>query len=197
MVGEHGGASKWAKARAVETRSRALAKLVWERRPELALAHGSVDLAVVSYFLRLPSVQMQDYEFATIQRQIALRAAARVLAPEAIPIDRLRKIGAKPKKLVRYPGLKEEYYLYDFVPDEGILGDLGLDASKVITVVRPPPETSEYHAPNDLYAATVRRLADADGEAQAVIIPRTREQGEAARALGAPNLLIPERATRC
>jgi hypothetical protein len=137
---------------------------------------------------------MQDYEFANLQRQIAFRAAARVLAPEAIPIDRLRKIGAKPKKLVRYPGLKEEYYLNDFVPDAGIIGDLGLDASKVITVVRPPPETSEYHAPNDLYAATVRRLVEADGEAQAVIIPRTREQGEAARALGAPNLLIPERA---
>jgi predicted glycosyltransferase len=137
---------------------------------------------------------MQDYEFANLQRQISFRAAARVLAPEAIPVDRLRKIGAKPKKLVRYPGLKEEYYLYDFVPDEGIVGDLGLDPEKVITVVRPPPETSEYHAPNDVYAATLRRLADADGEAQAVIIPRTREQGEAARALGAPNLLIPERA---
>ncbi len=96
--------------------------------------------------------------------------------------------------MVRYPGLKEEYYLYDFTPDEGIIDDLGLDRGKVITVVRPPPETSEYHAPNDIYAATVRRLADADGEAQAVIIPRTRKQGEAARALGAPNLLIPERA---
>ncbi|MFT3863480.1 MAG: DUF354 domain-containing protein [Solirubrobacterales bacterium] len=194
VVGEHGGASRLGKARALESRSRALARLVWEKRPELALAHGSVDLAVVSWLLRLPSVQMQDYEFANLQRQIAFRAAARVLAPEAIPVDRLRKIGAKPKKLVRYPGLKEEYYLYDFVPDEGIIGDLGLDASKVITVVRPPPETSEYHEHNDVYAATLRRLAEADGEVQAVVIPRTREQGEAARALGAANLLIPERA---
>ena len=117
-----------------------------------------------------------------------------MLAPEAIPVDRLRKIGAKQRKLVRYPGLKEEYYLYDFVPDPGIIDDLGLDRTKVIVVVRPPPETSEYHAPNDLYAATVRRLVEADGEVQAVIIPRTDEQGEAARALGAPNLLVPERA---
>jgi predicted glycosyltransferase len=194
VVGEHGGASKLGKARALESRSRALAKVVWERRPELALGHGSVDLAVVSYFLRIHSVQMQDYEFARLQRQIAFRAARRVLAPEAIPVDRLRKLGAKPRKLVRYPGLKEEYYLADFVPDEGILDDLGLDRTKVIVVVRPPPETSEYHAPNDVYAATVRRLAELDGEAQAVIIPRTPEQGEAARALEAPNLLIPAEA---
>lgn len=194
VVGEHGGASRWGKARALESRSRALTKVVWDKRPELALAHGSVDLAVVSWLLRIPAVQMQDYEYANLQRKIAFRWARRVLAPEAIPVDRLRKLGAKPKKLVRYPGLKEEYYLYDFVPDEAIIDDLGLDRTKVITVVRPPPETSEYHAPNDLYGATVRRLAEADGEVQAVIIPRTREQGEQARALGAPNLLIPERA---
>jgi predicted glycosyltransferase len=194
VVGEHGGASRWGKVRALESRSRALTKVVWDKRPELALAHGSVDLAVVSWFLRLPSVQMQDYEFANLQRQIAFRAATRVLAPEAIPVDRLRKIGAKRRKLVRYPGLKEEYYLSDFTPDPGIIDDLGLDRTKVIVVVRPPPETSEYHAPNDLYGATVRWLAEADGEVQAVIIPRTEEQGEAARALAAPNLLVPEQA---
>ncbi|MBS1884250.1 MAG: DUF354 domain-containing protein [Actinobacteria bacterium] len=194
VVGEHGGASRLGKVRALESRSRALTKVVWDRRPELALAHGSVDLAVVSWLLRIPAVQMQDYEFARLQRQVAFRAARRVLAPEAIPVDRLRKIGAKPKKLVRYPGLKEEYYLADFVPDEGIVEGLGLDRTKVIVVLRPPPETSEYHAPNDVYGATVKFLAAADGQAQAVIIPRTPEQGEAARALGAANLLIPDRA---
>jgi uncharacterized protein len=194
VVGEHGGASKLGKARALGSRSKALTKLVWERRPELALAHGSVDLAVVCWLLRIPSVQMQDYEFANLQRKIAFRKARRVLAPESIPVDRLRKVGAKPKKLVRFPGLKEDYYLADFVPDEGIVDDLGLDRTKVITVVRPPPETSEYHAPNDLYGAVVRRLIEADGEVQAVIIPRTTEQGEAARALAAPNLLIPDQA---
>ncbi len=194
VVGEHGGASRWGKARALESRSRALAKVVWDKRPELALAHGSVDLALVCWLLRIPSVQMQDYEFANLQRQVAFRAARRVLAPEAIPVDRLRKIGAKPKKLVRYPGLKEEYYLADFVPDEGVVDDLGLDRGRVIVVLRPPPETSEYHAPNDVYAGTLRRLVEADGKAQAVIIPRTAEQAEAARALAAPNLLIPDRA---
>lgn len=193
VVGEHGGASKLSKARALGGRSARLARLVWRRRPQLALAHGSVDLAAVSAAFLIPSVQMQDYEFANLQRQIAFRAATRVLAPEAIPVDRLRKIGAKPKKLVRYPGLKEEYYLHDFVPDEGIIDGLGLDRGKVITVVRPPPETSEYHAPNDLYGATIRRLAAA-GEAQAVAIPRTEEQGAAVRALGAANLIVPERA---
>ena len=192
-VGEHGGASKLGKLRALGGRSARLARLVWDRRPDLALAHGSVDLAVVSSLFLIPSVQMQDYEFARLQRNVAFRAARRVLAPDSIPVERLKRIGAGPKKLVRYPGLKEEYYLADFEPDPAVLGELGLDREKVLVVVRPPPETSEYHAPNDIYGAAVRRLAAAP-EVQAVVIPRTEEQGAAVRALGAANLIVPGRA---
>ena len=59
------------------------------------------------------------------------------------------------------PGLKEEYYLADFEPDAGVLDELGLDREKVLVVVRPPPETSEYHARNDLYGGAIDRLAAA------------------------------------
>ena len=192
VVGEHGGASKLGKVRALGGRSARLARLVWQRRPDLAIGHGSVDLAVVSAAYRIPSVQMQDYEFAQLQRQIAFRLARRVLAPETIPPERLAKLGAKGEKLVRYPGLKEEYYLAGFEPDAAVLEELGLDREKVLVVVRPPPETSEYHARNDLYAATIERLAAS--EAQAVVIPRTEEQGAAVRARDAANLIVPARA---
>lgn len=192
-VGAHGGASVLGKGRALAGRSASLARIVWDRRPDLALAHGSVDLAVVSAAFRLPSVQMQDYEFAGWQRQIAFRVAHRVLMPDSIPLERLRKIGAKESKLVRYPGLKEEYYLAGFEPDAGVLGELGLDRERVLVVVRPPPETSEYHARNDLYGAAIRRLAEAT-EVQAVVIPRTERQGEEVRRMGAANLIVPERA---
>ncbi len=193
VVGEHGGASRLGKARALGGRSSRLARLVWQQRPQLAIAHGSVDLAVVSASFLIPSVQMQDYEFARLQRNVSFRLARRVLAPDSIPVERLRRIGAREKKLVRYPGLKEEYYLADFEPDAAVLDELGLDREKVLVVVRPPPETSEYHAPNDVYGATVQRLAAAS-EAQAVVIPRTEDQGAAVRALGAANLIVPERA---
>jgi predicted glycosyltransferase len=192
-VGSHGGASVFGKGRALAGRSARLARIVWNRRPDLAIAHGSVDLAVVSSFFRIPSAQMQDYEFAGWQRQIAFRAARKVLMPDSIPLDRLKKIGAKERKLVRYPGLKEEYYLADFQPDAAVLDELGLDREKVLVVVRPPPETSEYHAHNDVYGEAIRHLAAAAG-VQAVVIPRTERQGEEVRALGADNLIVPERA---
>jgi predicted glycosyltransferase len=198
-VGSHGGASALGKGAALAGRSARLARLVRRRRPALAIGHGSVDLAIVSALLRIPSVQMQDYEFAGWQRRISFRVARRVLAPDAIPVERLERIGAKAAKLVRYPGLKEEYYLADFEPDPAVLGELGLDRERVLVVVRPPPETSEYHAPNDLYAAVLKRLvSDRPGTrgpgVQAVVIPRTEQQAEAARALGGANLIVPSRA---
>src|SRR4051794_39778442 len=48
LVGAHGGASILSKARALGGRSSRLARVIWRRRPQLAIAHGSVDLAVVS-----------------------------------------------------------------------------------------------------------------------------------------------------
>jgi len=192
-VGSHGGASVLGKGRALAGRSARLARIVWGRQPDLAIAHGSVDLAVVSLLFRIPSAQMQDYEFAGRQRQIAFRAARRVLMPDSIPLERLRKIGAKERKLVRYPGLKEEYYLADFQPDAAVLEELGLAREKVLVVVRPPPETSEYHARNDLYGEAIRHLATS-AQVQAVVIPRTERQGTEVRAMRAENLIVPERA---
>jgi uncharacterized protein len=192
-VGSHGGASALGKGRALAGRSARLAKIVWGRRPQLAVSHGSVDLALVSTLFRIPSVQMQDYEFAIRQRQIAFRAARRILVPDSIPLERLRRVGAKERKLIRYPGLKEEYYLAGFEPDPAVLGELGLDREKVLVVIRPPPETSEYHAHNDLYGETIRHLAGA-GEAQAVVIPRTERQAADVRSIGAAGLIVPERA---
>ncbi|HEY8083268.1 MAG TPA: DUF354 domain-containing protein [Solirubrobacterales bacterium] len=193
VVGSHGGGSRLGKGRALVGRSARLARLVWAQRPDLAISHGSVDLAIVSALFRIPSVQMQDYEFAGLQRKISFRIARRVLVPDAIPVERLKRIGAAEDKLFRYPGLKEEYYLADFRPDPAVLTDLGLDREKVLVVVRPPPETSAYHARNDLYGRVIRRLASEVG-AQAVVIPRTESQREAVRTLDAANLVVPKQA---
>lgn len=193
VVGAHGGGSWIGKARALAGRSARLAGPVWKFRPDLGIAHGSVDLALVSATFFIPSAQLQDYEFAGLQRQLAFRIAKRVLVPEAIPVDRMAKVGARGDKLVRYPGLKEDYYLAGFEPDPAVLTELGLDRERVLVVVRPPPETSEYHADNPLYDQVIERLA-ATPDVTAVVIPRTPGQGERIRKMDSGNLIVPERA---
>ena len=194
VVGAHGD-STLAKAGALASRSSALRRWARPRRFDLAVGHGSVDLAVVSTLLRVPSAQMQDYEYAGLQRQLAFRAARRVVAPDAIPIAAMRKAGAAASKLVRYPGLKEDYYLADFEPHRAVLAELDLDEGRVLVVLRPPPESSAYHANNPLYDGVLHRVA-AHGNATAVVIPRTEGQREAARqrAAGGEPVVVPERA---
>jgi hypothetical protein len=63
------------------------------------------------------------------------RLATRVLVPDAIPERALARYGIRSPKLIRYPGLKEEYYLADYPPDPGVAGELGLDPGKVIVVL--------------------------------------------------------------
>ena len=190
VVGSHGGASRIGKAVSLGSRSLSLIGPVRRFGPDLAVGHGSVDLALVSKILRTPSVQLQDYEFAGLQRQLAFRAASRVLVPDTIPVERMARIGAGPGKLVRYPGLKEEYYLADFEPDRSVLAQLEIDPGRVLAIVRPPPETSEYHEENPAHEAVMKRLAEADG-VTCVFIPRTDRQAEEAVAMGSENLIVP------
>lgn len=190
VIGRHGGASTAAKGLALARRSSALARWARGRGFGLAFGHGSVDLAVVSTLLRIPSVQMQDYEHAGLQRKLAFRAARRVLAPDAIPVEAMERAGASAEKLFRYPGLKEDYYLAGFEPDLSALDELGLDRERVLAVVRPPPETSAYHADNPVYGAVLDRLAQDQGTV-AVVIPRTEAQGEEVRRRADQSLIVP------
>jgi predicted glycosyltransferase len=80
------------------------------------------------------------------------------------------------KKLHQYPGLKEEYYLSDFEPDESVLQELGLDTANPLYVVRTPPDVSLYHRfENPLFGQVLEHLRD---KGQVVVLPRTQQQRE-------------------
>jgi predicted glycosyltransferase len=197
-IGAHGGGSMFGKGRALAGRSGRLWRWAGSRDFDLALAHGSVDIAVVSRLRRIPLVQMNDYEHAGLQRRISFRGARLVLAPDAIPVEAMERAGARQDRLFRYPGLKEDYYLSDFEPDSGVLEELAIDGEGLLAVVRPPPETSEYHRQNPLYEGVIDRLA---AEATTVVVPRTEEQAARLRERGAGptaadgrRLVVPERA---
>jgi predicted glycosyltransferase len=189
VIGRHRGAKLGAKAVGLADRSYALARFARGRRFDLAIGHGSNDVTVAAFALRIPRTTMFDYEWATVQHTVNCRLGNAVVVPEAIPPQRLDRYGAR-GKLQRYPGLKEEYYLADFEPDPAVLGELGVDPARPLAVVRTPPSVSLYHRfENDLFGDVLRRLRD---QAQVVVLPRVEAQREELRRAG--GFVIPERA---
>ena len=194
VIGRHGGRSRLGKAQALLSRLGALRRFAKDRAFDVALAHGSHELTLSARRLGIPSATTHDYEFASLQHHLGFRAATRVVVPESIPADRLARLGARPPKLVRYPGIKEEYYLADFEPDPSILDRLGVDGAKVVVVLRPPPDVSLYHRhSNPLFPQTLDHLGR-DERVHAIVIPRTESQREYVERLVLPSVVLPERA---
>lgn len=192
-VGAHGGASRARKLFNLIRRVRGLRRAAGGGF-DLAVAHGSNELAIAAARARIPSVNMFDYEFAIQQHNIGCRLARRVMTPDAIPRSRLARFGARGDKLVQFPGLKEEYYLADFVPDESVLDELGVDRNRLLVVFRPPPDVSLYHRKaNRLFPEVTRQLATRT-DVQAVVLPRTQRQRLELHTLPYPSLIVAEHA---
>ena len=197
-VGHHRGGRLTAKAAGLASRSLELRRFARTQQRsgagfDIALGHGSNDLTVAAAALRIPSATMFDYEWAWLQHQINCRLAKVVVVPAAIPPERLGRYGAR-GKLARYEGLKEEYYLSDFEPDPGVPASLGLDPSRTIVVLRPPPEASLYHRfENELFAGVLDRLVAASAAGvQTVALPRLETQRRELRGLA--GFTVPDRA---
>jgi predicted glycosyltransferase len=209
-IGHHRGERLADKAMGLVSRSTALVRWARKesRRPsgmvvgrasaargfDVAIGHGSNDISVAARLLRIPCTTTFDYEWAAVQHHVNCRLAQAVVVPDAIPPERLDRYGAK-GKIHAYVGLKEEYYLSDFEPDEAVLGELAIDRDRPLVVVRTPPEVSLYHRfENDLFADVLARLREAahDLGVQSVVLPRTADQRAQLR--GVEGFTVPEQA---
>jgi len=195
VIGHHGGTGRLGKARAAAGRVPRLLRFAHGRHFDYALAHGSTDLPPACRLMRIPNTTMFDYEWAALQHHVNCRLASRVLVPDAIPAERLTRYGARPPKLVRYPGLKEEYYLAGFEPDGAVLDQLGVDRQSVLCVIRTAPSYALYlrGAENELLPRLLRRLSESE-ETQTVVLARNDEQRRAIGALELERVVVPQRA---
>lgn len=191
VIGRHGGASLRGKGLGLLRRSGALLRFGRGRGITQAVSHGSNDLAVAARLLRLHSTVLHDYEGAAGMHRINFRLADKVMLPEVIPFASLAGLGLDRRRYRPYHGLKEQVALADFVPDEGVAAELGLDRERAIVVLRPPATMSLYHRGlhNTIFDEVLERLLQS--EAQVVLLPRTAEQGASLAA--APGVTIPAR----
>lgn len=193
VIGRHRGRNIVAKAWGMASRTTHMIAFGRGKGFSLAMSHASNDLPVASRMLGIPHVTMFDYEFAKLSHSINVRFSTKALIPDAISVEALAPYGGNERNVDRYPGLKEEYYLADFEPDENILAELGLDPAKVIVVLRTPPSMAAYHRmENPVFDDVMREIAARD-DVQAVVLLRTPDQRAGVEEIGADNLIIPDK----
>ena len=190
-IGRHGGASRLRKPLPARRAHAAMRQL--RPRPRLRPGAGP---RLQRPGDRRPAARRPRGEHVRLrvrvtQHNIGCRLARRVMTPDSIPPERLRRFGVGPEKLFQYPGLKEEYYLADFEPDAGGAAtrsastgarDRGRAAAARRLALSPQVEPA--------VPAGADRLGSDEG-VQAVVLPRTEAQREYVQGLRLPSVIVP------
>lgn len=192
-IGRHYGKHSIMKLLGLGIRTLQLLPLARRARPVLAVSHGSRSQLVAAKLLRIPTLQIADYEFAKIW---AVVRPSWAMTPTMIPNAAMKLDG---DRILKYPGIKEDVYVPSFLPQDGIRQELGIASSEILVTIRPPASEAHYHSPDSdkLFRATIAHLATVP-EVRMVVLPRTPKQGHEIMAAwpelsSSRKLIIPER----
>ncbi len=201
LIGDQTPKQKAAKLGAIARRMTDLRRWAVRARPDVALSHNSYAQIVAAATLRIPAVTAMDFEHQPANH-LAFRFASTIVLPDVLPLRALRHQGATNRKVVFYPGLKEELYIGDFEPDPSVLTQIGLNprsrgtdtGGQTVVVARTPPSRAVYHGfGNPLFEQALRAVCSQDDVA-CVALTRHPEQIAAIEALALPNCIVPRSA---
>lgn len=147
IIGKHYGGNKFLKIYGIFERTLQLAGFARKYRFQLGFSSGSPYHALAAFLLRIPYVVINDYEHSSVFNLIRY-ITHRLLFPVYISDEVLEKRGIASKKVIKFPGLKEDIYLADFKPDRNVLKLLNTNAErKIIVILRPAASEAHYHNP--------------------------------------------------
>lgn len=182
--------TKRAKAAAIVQRVAALSGWALGRKVDLALSHNSYAQIAAARALGIRVVTVMDFEHQQANH-LAFRLAHRILLPEALPIELVRRQGARSTKIARFAGLKEELVFADFEPDERAVDELRHAHEAVLVVARAPnPRASYLRAEGSLFVDALRVLCEQE-HVRVILLARHDDQRAKIDALGHSNLIVP------
>jgi len=171
IIGRHYGKNTLLKIAGVGIRAAQLGSFVSVRRPDLAVSHGSRAQLFLAAILRIPSVDISDYEYATDFKFIR---PTWMITPETIPSSRWP---VPESSVLHYPGIKEDVYVPQFVPDSKLRAQFNLEEQSIVVTVRPPASHAHYHNPESdkVFDEVMNRLMG-EKDVVAILLPRTPSQ---------------------
>jgi predicted glycosyltransferase len=193
-IGRHYGKSKIMKVVGSVIRAMQLIPAMYSTRPDLAVSHGSRTQLIAATLLGIPTVMIYDYEHA---KALASIHPTWIMVPDVLPDS---SIAFQHSRVYKYPGIKEDVYVPDFVPEPSLKGRLGIADESLLITIRPPATEAHYHShkSEEMFEALIGYLVD-KSNSQIVILPRNKKQEAFVREkwpelFQAGKLIIPEHA---
>lgn len=170
-IGKHYGKHLLLKIFGTVYRSFQLLGIGIRANADIAVSHGSRSQLIASKFLMIPSVLIYDYEHSSGLRFIHPNYC---VSPELIG-ENGKSNGSC--RIYTYPGIKEDVYVPDFVPDSRIKQKLGNDEKNILVTIRPPASEAHYRNPES--ETLFQRVIDFLGSMNSVtmvILPRNEKK---------------------
>ncbi len=186
VVGKHYGAKMLSKIYGYPIRVLQLYQFLKKNKPDVAISHSSFHSPLVSRLLGCPSIYLNDNEHA-MGNIPAFLAADKIMIPEFLDKDRVKKQGAGGEKLIQYPGVKEGVYLWNLKALSTNSSNVYKSGEKVV-FIRPEPWTAQYYSGDlNFMDALIKGLKD---KLSVVLLPRGDSQAEHYRKIEFSGLTI-------
>ena len=196
LTTQHRGGGLGTRAVGLVNRTAQLLGSASSGRFDVACGSHASDFVLTAWTLGIPQMTFLDPDRLGRSNLINVRLVDAVAVPEAVPSSALTTMGAARDKLFRFPGFKEEYYLYDAQPDPDALARLGVDRRRITGIVRPAAPSMRMPAdetapPGESLLASVLAGLAGRRNVSLVVVARDEAQRQRLLALRLPSVLVP------
>ena len=191
VVGRHYGGRITAKVCGFPVRVAQLCGYLRGKRIDVAISQSSFHSPVASRFMGVRCIYMNDNEHA-LGNLPSFVCADTIMLPEYLAIDKVRRYGADPKKVVHYPGVKEGIYLWELSARMGARSGPPDDKTRKVAYVRPEPWTAQYYKGARAFLDDL--LLGMAEEMDVVLLPRGAAQAQHYRAERFARIRVVDRA---
>jgi predicted glycosyltransferase len=144
VVGKHYGKSFINKLIGFPVRVLGLIQFSRRHKPDVAINQSSFQQPVSAWLTNVPCIYTNDNEHA-LGNIPSFLFADKILIPEFLNKETVKKQFAKESKIIKYPGLKEGIYLWRLLKD---LDKEEKQREKKTIFFRPEPRTAQYYKGN-------------------------------------------------
>jgi len=193
IIGKHYGKNKFRKAFGLFFRSFLLWKEIigQKNRISFSISHASPYCCIASNFAGIYNLWTFDGDRAKDIIVPSVKFANKIIVPEIVPKENYVKMGAKEEKIIQFPGLKEEIYLWDFKPNKRYLEEIGVETDKPVILMRPEASKAVYIRETEFLIPLIETLKK---DYFIIFVPRTPDQNVLYEKIFGNSIFIPKEA---